>query len=181
MAACSGSVEPASSAVQAKTAAAIGPYRPTSTFQEIMDSVVDQSSDVVWKSVSTRADATGVHEFKPKTDAEWFEVRRRAVILVEAANLIDVPGRRVANGDKSVEEKATLDVAQIQQRLDTQHQVLVGFSDALRDVSVKLLDAIDRRDTAAIGDLGGTLDEVCEDCHKVFWYPDPVPAATGKP
>src|SRR5258706_11644350 len=93
---------------RAADAAAVSPYKPTATFQEIMDSIVDPSSDVIWEAVSTTVDAKGIHEKQPHTDAEWHEFRRRAILLVEAANLIAVPGRRVAKGDKSVEDGAPL-------------------------------------------------------------------------
>ena len=183
LAACSGSAPPAAAdkaPPEPAAASANGPYRPSSTFQDIMDSVVDFSADYIWKAVSTTVDKKGVHEMQPRTDDDWHEFRRRAVLLVEAANLIAVPGRRVANGDKAVEDHQLLEVAKIQQRLDTQHDALVGFAGALRDVSLKLVDAADKRDVASITDLGGTLDEVCESCHKVFWYPDD-PGAPAAP
>jgi hypothetical protein len=34
------------------------------------------------------------------------------------------------------------------------------------------VDAVDQRDVQKFSDLGGSLDEVCEACHKTFWYPD---------
>lgn len=145
-----------------------------------MDSVVDFSSDYIWHAVSTHLDKTGIHEMQPHTDEEWHEFRRRAVLLLESANLISVPGRKVANGDKTVEDQQPLDVTMIQQRLDTGHEQLVGFASALREVSLKLVEAADKRDAAAITDLGGTLDDVCEACHTVFWYPDNSTAAAVK-
>ncbi len=182
LSACGGATPPvaADKSADAAAAAATSPYKPTATFQEIMDSVVDFSADYIWQAVSTTVDKKGVHEKQPRTDEEWHEFRRRAVLLVESANLIAVPGRKVAHGDKAVEDGQPLEVALIQQRLDTGHDQLVGFADAMRDVSVKLVEAADKRDIAAITDLGGTLDEVCESCHKVFWYPDP-PAEAPAP
>lgn len=176
LSACGGTAPPASADKSAgdaaAAAAASSPYKPSSTNQEIMDSVVDFASDYIWKAITTTVDKKGLHEVQPRTDEEWHELRRRAVLLVEAANLLAVPGRKVAHGDKTVEDKQPLDVAKIQQRLDTGHEQLVAFAGALREVSLKLVDAADRRDVAAIVELGGTMDEVCESCHKVFWYPD---------
>jgi hypothetical protein len=181
LSACGGTPSPVSAdksaADAAAAAAANSPYKPAATFQEIMDSVVDFSSDYIWKAVATTTDSKGTHDVQPRTDAEWHEFRRRAVLLVEAANLIAVPGRKVAHGNKTVEDQQPLDVTRIQQRLDSDHEKLVGFAGALREVSLKLVDAADKHDVAAVTDLGGTMDEVCESCHKVFWYPD-EPAAT---
>ena len=147
-------------------------YMPTSTFQDVMDSVVDPSADYIWEAVSFVSDETGAHENSPKTDAEWHELRRRAVLLTEAANLISVPGRKVAGGDMTLEEPAPLEVDEIQMRLDKQHDQLVGFADAMRSVALQLVDAADRQDVNAVMEYGGSLDEACESCHLVFWYPE---------
>ena len=161
----------------AAAATAQSPYKPVATFQEIMDSVVDMSSDYIWGAVSTAVDAKGLHEFQPRTDADWHNFRRRAVLLAEAANLIVVPSRRVANGDRTVEDKELLPVADIQKRLDTQYDQLVGFAGGMRDVSLKLIAAADRKDVSAVKVLGSTLDQVCEACHLVFWYPEQTQTA----
>jgi hypothetical protein len=169
-------------ATQAATqAAAASPYQPTATFQEVMDAVVDPAADNLWHAFSITVDAQGTHDFAPHTDGEWHQLRQRAIVLVEAANLIAVPGRRVAHGTTTIEDGAALDVATIQKRLDTKHDQLLGFAGAFRNISLKLLADIDRKDTAAIEEHGATLDEVCEACHKVFWYPeDQIPPAYTK-
>ena len=168
---------PADTGAAAKAASA---YQPTATFQEVMDSIVDPAADDVWKSVSTTIDAKGTHETRPTTPAQWHAVRQRAIQLVEAANLIAVPGRRVAIGNKTVEDGSDLPVVEIQRRLDGQHDQLVGFAGALRFIGLKLVDAADRKDVDAITVHGGTLDEVCESCHKVFWYPEDPKSAPAK-
>jgi len=180
VAGCSGAPGGKTAAVPPAAAPAAGPYKPTATFQEVMDSIVDPAGDFIWKSVSTTVDAKGVHEQRPQNAKEWLEVRHHAIQLVEAANLLAVPGRKVANGNKTVEEGGDLDVAQIQQRLDTKHDELIGFAGALREVALKLVTAVDQKNVDAITEAGGELDEACEACHKVFWYPDqPNPYNTG--
>jgi hypothetical protein len=61
--ACRGERE-ASSGAGARSGANATPaaqaYVPSSTFQEVMDSVVDPAADYVWESVSYRADMKGV-------------------------------------------------------------------------------------------------------------------------
>lgn len=182
LSACSGGTPASrpSDGAEANAAAASGPYKPVATLQEIMDSVLDFASDYIWQAVSATSDEKGIHEQQPRTDEEWHEFRRRAILLVESANLLAVPGRRVAVGSKTVEGGDPLEVQQIQQRLDTRHDEFVGFAAGLRDISLKLVEAADKRDVAAITELGGTLDEVCEACHKVFWYPDQPQVAAPK-
>src|SRR5581483_10238924 len=69
------------------------PFRPTSTIKDLMDSEVDPSADVLWDSVATIVSAAGIEEKQPKTPEEWADVRRRAITLVEATNLLMMEGR----------------------------------------------------------------------------------------
>jgi hypothetical protein len=39
------------------------------------------------------------------------------------------------------------------------------------------LDAIDAKDSARLFEVGGEIDEACEACHLVYWYP---PDATAR-
>src|SRR5262245_31585787 len=75
-------------------------YRTTATVKDIMDSMVDPGSDYIWDAVETVVSAKGVEEKKPRTDEEWKEVRRHAIMLLEATNLLQIPGRHVAKADR---------------------------------------------------------------------------------
>jgi hypothetical protein len=39
-----------------------------------------------------------------------------------------------------------------------------------------MLRAIDAKDPKAMVEVGGAMDEICEACHVVFWYPGQPPA-----
>src|SRR3954471_13542281 len=99
VAACS---SPAPAASAAKTVAATPDFRLTGTIKDIMDGVVDPSADYLWDSVSTIVTRKGVEERRPRTDEDWKNVRRRAIELIEAPNLLIMDGRKVAKpGEKS--------------------------------------------------------------------------------
>src|SRR5262249_22134875 len=70
-------------------------YRLTGTIKDIMDSVVDPGADFIWEAVETTVSAKGVEEKRPQTDEDWKEVRRHAIMLLEATNLLQMPGRKV--------------------------------------------------------------------------------------
>src|SRR5436190_15542075 len=59
-----------------KGGSAAHPLANSVSIQELMDSIVDPSADVVWDSVGVVADRKGRHELAPKTDDEWSEIRR---------------------------------------------------------------------------------------------------------
>ena len=78
-------------------------YLPTATIRELMHSVIDPAADVVWLSVQTIMTEKGTVDIRPRTEEDWDSVRRGAINLMEAANLLMIPGRRVAHpGEKSV-------------------------------------------------------------------------------
>src|SRR3974390_1372055 len=133
---------------------------------------VDPSSDLIWRSVSSRATIKGRFDQVPKNDKEWQQVRDEAVILGEAANLLMTPGRRAARFKCTRGAHGPLDVAAIDKRLTSNPYALPGFAAQMAEVARRIIDAADRRDTNAITDLGGQLDAVCESCHKLYWYPD---------
>src|SRR5438046_7379881 len=100
-------------------APAASPLRPTATIKDLMDSMVDPSADVLWESVATIVSAAGVEERQPRTDEEWKNVHRRAIELVEATNLLIMPGRHVAQaGVKSENPGIELGPEEIQKLID---------------------------------------------------------------
>ena len=68
----------------------------TATIKDIMDSMVDPSGDFVFESIAEIADERGITHKEPRTDEEWKEVRRHALVLLESPNLLTMEGRKVA-------------------------------------------------------------------------------------
>src|SRR5438552_7505932 len=103
-AACSAPKSAGPVAATGVTPAPIGAseFRTTATIKDIMDSVVDPSSDYIWESVATIVTKKGTEERRPRTPEQWLEVRRRTIALVEATNLLIMDGRLVAHkGEQS--------------------------------------------------------------------------------
>jgi hypothetical protein len=153
------------------------PLRVTATIQDLMKFEVDPAADALWESVSTNVTAKGTEEKHPRTPEEWEAVRRHAIILTEAANLLVMDGRRVAAPGKKLEDEGIqgiLTAAEAQQAIDANHAAFVEFAHALHAVGEQMLQAIDAQNPQGMIDAGETLDEVCEGCHMTFWYPNQV-------
>jgi len=130
--------------------AAEGEFRPTSTIKEIMDSVVDPSADVLWESVATTIDRTGQTDKMPRTDEDWVTVRRSAVALVEATNLLVIRPRRVAPaGEKSEYPGIELEPEQIQAAVDADRTAWVKHAHDLHDAPVRPRELHAERHAAA--------------------------------
>jgi cytochrome c556 len=149
----------------------------TASIQDIMTAEVDPAADFLWESVGTVVTADGVEERRPRTDEEWQRVRSEAVTLTEAANLLMMDGRRVAEEGKKLEDEGVegiLTAVESQQAIDDARPAFVAFARALHDVGAETLAAIDARDVEGMMKAGEELDAVCESCHVQFWYPGQV-------
>lgn len=142
------------------------------SIEEIMESIVMPAAQAVWDAVAVNVTEKGIIETKPQTDEDWEKLRWQAVTLVEATNLLIVPGRRAAHpGAKSENPGAELEPAQIQALLDKQRPSFVAHAHVLHEAAMQALRAIDARNIDGISEAGGTIDEACESCHLQFWYP----------
>jgi hypothetical protein len=169
--ACS-SPQTQTAAPAAKPAAPAPDYRLTGTIKDIMDGVVDPSADYLWDSVATIVTRKGTEERRPRTDEDWKNVRRRAIALAEAPNLLMMEGRKVAKpGEKSENPGIELGPEDIQQILDGDRATFIQRARALQDAAQQALAAIDRKDVDGLSNAGETIDEACEQCHLKYWYP----------
>jgi ABC-type glycerol-3-phosphate transport system substrate-binding protein len=148
------------------------PFRKTATIKDIMDSMVDPSADFLWESVATIVTRKGTEERRPRTDDEWKAVRRAAITLVEATNLLIMDGRAVAKpGEKSENPGIELSPEAIRRVMDEDPDTLVKLAGALHDAGMKALAAIDAKNADALSDAGEVIDNACETCHLKYWYP----------
>jgi hypothetical protein len=158
------------------------PFRLTASIQDIMLSEVDPAADALWDSVSTTYTSKGTDEHRPRTDEDWTALRHHAITLLEATNLLVMDGRRVAAENQTLQDSNTpgvLTSAEIQQKIDRDHSLLVKRAHALHDAAMLALTAIDKKDVEALENAGGMIDTACEQCHLTYWYPDPAPPKTS--
>ena len=159
------------------------PYTTTATIKDIMLHIVDPAGDMVWDSVSTTIDKGGVHETVPKTDEEWNTVRNGVITLIEASNLLMVPGRAMARpGEKSVAPGVELEPAEMEELVKKDIPGWQMRARALHDISVEVLKVVDAKDAQKLFDIGEDIDKACENCHRQYWYPNevvpPLPSTT---
>src|SRR5262245_1013652 len=145
----------------------------TATIKDIMDSMVDPAGDFMFESIAEIADANGITHKAPHTDEEWEQVRHRALILLEAPNLLIMEGRKVANpGEKSKNPEVELQPEQIQKLLDSDRAGFVRRARKLQDAAAMALKAVDAKDKDALFHSIESIDKACENCHLHYWYPN---------
>jgi cytochrome c556 len=148
------------------------PFRPTASILELMDAEVDPAADFLWGSVASISTRAGMDDREPHTAEEWAEVRRKAILLSEATNLLLVPGRRVSAVYVPSHGPGELDSTEVQRRIDANQAAFEALAHVLQEASQQALAAIDAKNPANLMEAGGTIDAACEGCHVVFWYPD---------
>jgi hypothetical protein len=117
---------------------------PVASVKHIMDGIVQPSALVVFESVSTIVDATGIHEKKPTTDAEWAAVAASAAAIVESANLLVM-------GDRAVDREDWVKMAR-----------------AMADAGQLALKATDAKSAEGILAAGEPLNASCDACHQRY-------------
>jgi hypothetical protein len=148
---------------------------PTATIKDLMLSVIDGAADVVWLSVTTVVDEKGMLETKPITDEDWTKVRHGAITLMEAANLLMIPGRRVARpGEKSETPGVELEPEEMDALIAKDRAAWNARAKALHDVVEQVVKAVDAKDAEKVFELGEQIELACEGCHKQYWYPNEV-------
>ena len=143
-----------------------------------MESIIDPSADVLWGAVGTVMDKQGIKELSPKTQEEWLNLRRAAVRIIEGSNLLLMPGREAAPaGTKSEVPGVELEPAQMTALIKKKRKSFDAFAKALQELGLEALRASDTKNTDALIEIGGRMEDVCESCHKTFWYPQEKPAS----
>ncbi len=153
--------------------------KPVATLQEIMLSVIDPNVDPIWNSVSTVATKDGVVEKVPSTDAEWTVLNNHAIVLIEAANLLQIHDRPVAHvGSSTSTHPVELQPKEIEKLIQANRKDFNNKAINLQNAAKSALVAIKQRNPDALLQVGSQIEHACEQCHSAYWYPnDKIPLA----
>ena len=165
---------PTAAAPAAVPAPPAGPV-PVASVLDLMEGQLAPTSEILWNAVGTTSGPKGPIETQPRTDKDWAAVRRQALMLAEAANLLALEGRVVAHADQKFINPpgpGDLTPAQSQALIAAERPTWLAYAILLQGSALATIKAIDARDVDAFTEAGGAIDEACEQCHKKFWYPD---------
>lgn len=152
----------------------IGDMTPVVSVKELMEHMIDPIADNIFDAVWWDNTAQGVVEHKPTTDEEWEKVKIGATTIVEGIELLKVPRPFAPPGDVNDSlgpNPPELSPTQIQAKLDKDPVLWIAKIQALRNVGLEVLEVVKKKDTNALWQAGGDLDDACESCHLEYWYP----------
>ncbi len=169
----SGCQRPAEESPAETPAAAAPAYVPDATIKDLMLAVVDTTADTGWVSVSTEVSDKGIIDTRPAGDEDWARVRNGAITLAESANLLMMPGRHVARpGEKSETPGVELEPAEMEALIEKDRSAWNTRARALHDAAMLAVHAADAHDADRIFEVGETIEEACENCHRQYWDPN---------
>ena len=152
---------------------ALPPFANELTIKDLMLNVVDTNADVVWLSVTTVASDKGLVETRPTTDEEWAKVKGAAITLAEAANLLMIPGRKVAPDDhKSEVPGIELEGHEMDALIAKDPQAFYKHARDLYAAAMLAARAADKKDADKVFEVGEAIEHACEGCHRAYWYPN---------
>jgi hypothetical protein len=159
-------------------AAATEPGKPLTLFEAMKDTVVPKSQ-VIWDITNAAQDDTGNVTAKALKAGDWAKIASAAressqavrSLLAQSRVVAAPPGRKI-QGEGT---PGAFGAREVQQTIDANPAAFAAFAKQLLAATDGMVAATKAHDAPRIGTLAGDLDEICEACHKVFWYPKQAP------
>ena len=155
---------------------ALSAEAPKANVHQIMLTKVNPQSLAFWDITNNAMDDRGDVAASKLKAADWVRLLTIGKALEEAGRLLATTSgvRAAAPGAKLQDEGSAggSKVADVQRYLDAKPAVFRTHALALQKTGADVVAAAERRDVKQLSALSGRLDEVCEDCHAIFWYPN---------
>jgi hypothetical protein len=120
-------------------------YNTNLPTDELMAHVVDPASFVYWKGAGTEETAKGTRNLAPTTEEGWEALESGAATLIEAGNMLQLPGRpRAPEKDWD------------------------GFAQQLTALAIPAKAAAEKHDAKGVYDYGAKIYQVCTACHEEY-------------
>jgi hypothetical protein len=116
------------------------PFKAVVDTKTLMAALLEKQADIVWEAVGTTIEGDKIEEHHPMSEEEWTNVRNAAVAVAETGNLLMIAPRAQDEGWMTA---AAGMIAQ----------------------GERMLNAIDRRNTKDVFDVGSDLYDSCVNCH----------------
>jgi hypothetical protein len=164
----------AGSATGAAQPALWGDMKPIVSVKELMRDMIDPASDLVFDAIAVEKTKSGEIQHEPKTDEDWQRLRTGAVTMGEGIYLLKVPRPFTPPGEENNingPDREELSAAEILAKVQANPVQWNARIEALRNVSLQVLQIVEKKKTDELWDASDNLDTACENCHVDFWYP----------
>ena len=158
---------------------------PKPTLHEVMAGTIDPVADVIWEASSKAYGEDGNAQAGLLTAQDWTDIAGAARKLHNgAAVIVSNPDLQVVKPGIKILDEGTvpeaITAAQVERYVDRDRSGLAAHARELASIALAIEAAAKSRNPATVVKLSEDLDEVCESCHKRFWYPDQPAPSAGK-
>jgi hypothetical protein len=147
---------------------------PTLSVKELMEHIIDPTSDWIFDAAVIDISRKGITETKPLSDDDWLKVERGGYVLAEATNLLKIPRRMVPadeEGKPHQPGEPELPPEQIQAKIEKDRALWYKHADGLKAAALEAVQVAKARDLDGLFKVGDKVDKACEACHLEYWYP----------
>jgi len=143
---------------------------------DLMKNDVAVQTQVIWDVGNRAQDDQGNPDASKLSAADWTKltdaagkVRQVAQTLAQSEHILAAaPGVKI-DGEGNPDAPGA---RQVQAALAANPREFQALSQALATSMDQVVAAAKAKDAAKLFDVSGALDQVCEDCHVKFWYPE---------
>lgn len=144
---------------------------------DLMKKVVAVQAQVIWDVGNNAQDDQGNPDASKVKPADWnkliaaaAQVKQVSQSLATAPHVIAAaPGQKLDGEGKT---PGAFGAKQVQAAIDANPKLMQAFAQALGSSMDQIGAAAKAKDAHKLFDVSGSLDQVCEQCHVRFWYPD---------
>lgn len=122
-------------------------YNTSLPTDELMAHVIDPASFIYWKGAGTEETAKGTRDLAPTTEEGWEALESAAATLIEAGNMLQLPGRPKAH---------------------TSDADWNAYAQQLTNLAIPAKAAAEKHDDKAVYKLGAEIYQVCTACHEQY-------------
>ncbi len=143
---------------------------------QLMDKVVRVQTQIVWDVSNNILDDDGNPKASRLSPADWTrivgasdKVKQAMQSLLQAEHVTAAaPGQKL-EGEGSPE---AFTAKQVQAELDKNPAAFKAFAQQLSKSMDEIAAAARAKNAVKLNDVAGRIDQECESCHTLFWYPN---------
>jgi cytochrome c556 len=143
---------------------------------EPMKNIVAVQTQTIWDLGNQAQDDQGNPDPSKLAAGDWSKiidaagkVRQVAQTLAQAEHVVVAAAGVKIEGEGNPD---ALGAKQVQAAIDANPAEFRARSQALATSMEQIVAAAKAKDARKLFDVSGALDQVCEDCHMKFWYPE---------
>jgi cytochrome c556 len=152
------------------------PAPAAANLHDLMKTIVAPQTQVVWDIGNKAMDDEGNPDASKLKPADWAKIAAAAGKVKQASQTLARADKIMAAGPgQKIDGEGNADAfgaKDVQKVLDANPKVFRAFAQQLAVSMDGVIASTQTKDAKKLADVSGGLDEVCEACHKQFWYPN---------